>query len=153
MKNKIINYQNKFKELMSKMKNKEKEIDMMKKEIEKYSQKKTDENLEIKNIIKDNNNTIKKKLKKNISLLDLKIKRDYNVFIKNLNTKNIDDLDALYFYDKINYNQNEGDKDIPKLNLEKNHIENCIQKEIIRRNEINLTPFQKVALQFDFLGN
>jgi hypothetical protein len=153
MKNKIINYQNKFKELMSKMKNKEKEIDMMKKEIEKYSQKKTDENLEIKNIIKDNNNTIKKKLKKNISSLDLKIKRDYNVFIKNLNIKNIDDLDALYFYDKINYNQNEGDKDIPKLNLEQNHIENCIQKEIIRRNEINLTPFQKVALQFEFLDN
>ena len=153
MKNKIINYQNKFKELMSKMKNKEKEIDMMKKEIEKYYQKKTDKNMEIKNIIKDNNNTIKKKLKKNISSLDLKIKRDYNVFIKNLNTKNIDDLDALYFYDKINYNQNEEDKDIPKLNLEKNHIENCIQKEIIRRNEINLTPFQKVALQFEFLGN
>ena len=153
MKNKIINYQNKFKELMSKMKYKEKEIDIMKKEIEKYSQEKMDKNFEIKNILNYNNNTIKKKLKKNASSLDLKIKRDYNVFIKNLNIKNIDDLDALYFYDKINYNQNEGDKDIPKLNLEQNHIENCIQKEIIRRNEINLTPFQKVALQFEFLDN
>ena len=38
---------------------------------------------------------------------------------------------------------------IPKLNLEQKYIEKCIQKEIIKRNEENLTPFQKIALQFE----
>ena len=71
--------------------------------------------------------------------------------IRNINAKNIDDLDALYFFDKVNYNQNDGGKKIPKLNLEEKFIENCIKKEIIKRNEINLTPFQKVALQFEIL--
>ena len=152
MKNKILIYQSKFKELMNGIKGKEKEIDIMKKEIFKFSQKKKDENLEIKSIINDNV-IYNKKLKKNISSVDLKVKRDKNVFIKGLNTKNVDDLDALYFYDKINYYQNDGIKEIPKLNLEERFIEKCIQKEIIKRNEINLTPFQKVGLQFDFLNN
>ena len=152
MKNKILIYQSKFKELMNGIKSKEKEIDMMKKEILKLSQKKRDENSKIKNIINDNGN-INKKMKKIISSIDLNVKRDYNVFIKELNAKNVDDLDALYFYDKINYYQKEGDKEIPRLNLEQKYIENCIQKEIIKRNEIKLTPFQKVALQFDFLDN
>ena len=62
--------------------------------------------------------------------------------------KNIDDLDALYFFDKIEYNQN-NENEIPKLNLESKYIEKCIQKEIIKRNEVNLTPFQKIALQFE----
>ena len=70
-----------------------------------------------------------------------------------MNAKNVDDLDALYFYDKINYYQNDDEKEIPRLNLEQNYIEKCIQKEIIKRNDINLTPFQKVALQFDFFEN
>ena len=77
----------------------------------------------------------------------MKIKRS-NLFFKELNEKNIDDLDALYFFDKVEYNQNE-EKDIPKLNLEQSYIEKCIQKEIIKRNEDNLTPFQKIALQFE----
>ena len=38
---------------------------------------------------------------------------------------------------------------MPKLNLEQKHIEKCIQKEIIKRNEAILTPFQKIALQFE----
>jgi hypothetical protein len=33
--------------------------------------------------------------------------------------------------------------------LEQKYIEKCIQKEIIKRNEANLTPFQKIALQFE----
>ena len=71
-----------------------------------------------------------------------------NSYFKYLNTKNIDDLDALYFFDKVEYNQNE-EKEIPKLNLDQKHIEKCIQKELIKRNEKNLTPFQKIALQFE----
>ena len=84
---------------------------------------------------------------KNASSIDEKIKRD-NSFFKELNAKNIDDLDALYFFDKVEYNQND-EKEIPKLNLEQKYIEKCIQKEIIKRNEENLTPFQKIALQFE----
>ena len=104
MKNKILIYQNKFKELMNGIKNKEKEIKMMEKEILKLSQIKNDENLEMKNIINEKGDIIKKKMKKYISSVDLNIKRDNNAFIKGLNAKNVDDLDALYFYDKINYN-------------------------------------------------
>ena len=84
---------------------------------------------------------------KNASSFEEKIKRD-NSFFKELNAKNIDDLDALYFFDKVEYNQND-EKEIPKLNLEQKYIEKCIQKEIIKRNEENLTPFQKIALQFE----
>ena len=68
-----------------------------------------------------------------------------------MNEKNVDDLEALYFLDKININQNDNNRVLPKLNLEEKYIENCIKKEIIKRNEVNLTPFQKVALQFEML--
>ena len=152
MKHKINNYESKSKELIIEIKSKENDINLMKKEIEKLSQQKTSHNLEIKNITEVNENAIKKKLKKNISSLDLKIKRDYNIFLKNLNAKNVDDLDALYFFDKISYKQNSCDKNIPKLNLEEKYIEKCMQNEMIKRNEINLTPFQKVALQFELLN-
>jgi len=152
MKNKINNYETKSKELINEIKMKEKDINLMKKEIEKLNQEKNFQNGEIKNITEENVNMIKKKLKKNISSLDLNIKRDYNVFLRNLNAKNVDDLDALYFFDKVNYKQNSCDKNIPKLNLEEKYIEKCMQKELIKRNEINLTPFQKVALQFEFLN-
>jgi len=88
---------------------------------------------------------------KNNSSFDIKIKKD-NSFFKQLNKKNVDDLDALYFFDKVEYNQS-NEKDIPKLNLEQRYIEKCIQKEIIKRNEENLTPFQKIALQFEMFAD
>ena len=84
-------------------------------------------------------------------------KRD-NEYFKQLNKKNIDDLDALYFYDKIINKNNYGKrtkektfdkKNIPKLNLDYNYIEKCKQKEIDKINEANLTPFQKIALHFE----
>ena len=153
MKNKINNYENKSKELINEIKMKEKDINLMKKEIDKLSQEKMSQNLELKTITEDNDSMIKKKLKKNVSSLDLKIKRDYNFFLKQLNAQNVNDLDALYFFDKVNYKQNSCDKNIPKLNLEEKYIEKCMQKELIKRNEINLTPFQKVALQFEFLND
>ena len=113
--------------------------------------KKKLENIENK-IFVGKNSDIAKKSKKNVSSVDVKMKRNNNTFIKKLNAKNIDDLDALYFFDKINYNQNYVEKDIPKLNLEQKYIEKCMKKEIIKRNEINLTPFQKIALQFEMIS-
>ena len=130
LKIRINRYENKYNDLINKYRKKEKELINLKKEIEDF--------YEERNI----NNRYSK-----ISSVDMKIKRG-NLFFKELNEKNIDDLDALYFFDKVDYNQNE-EKDIPKLNLEQSYIEKCIQKEIIKRNEDNLTPFQKIALQFE----
>ena len=152
LKSKINNYEIKSKELINEIKMKEKDFNLLKKEIDKLTQEKKPQNLELKTISEDNDIMNKIKLRKNISSLDLKIKRDYNVFLKKLNAQNVDDLDALYFFDKVNYRQNSYDKKIPKLNLEEKYIEKCMQKELIKRNEINLTPFQKVALQFEFLN-
>ena len=134
LKSKIKNYENKYSDLANKLKKKEKEFAILKKEVENFNKEK-----EIK-YNKENKN-------KKIPSVDLKFKKK-NLYLKKLNMKNIDDLDALYFFDKIEYNQNE-EKEIPKLNLEQSHIEKCIQNEIINRNKINLTPFQKIALQFD----
>ena len=152
LKTKLNNYDKKYKELMDKLKLKEKELIILKKEVENYDkEKKKLENIENK-IFVGKNSDIAKKSKKNVSSVDVKMKRNNNTFIKKLNAKNIDDLDALYFFDKINYNQNDVEKDIPKLNLEQKYIEKCIKKEIIKRNEINLTPFQKIALQFEMIS-
>ena len=129
LKTKINNYENKYLEITNQLKKKEKELSILKKEVEKFYKERENKN-------------------KKISSLDVKIKKRDNSFFQNLNIKNIDDLDALYFFDKIEYNQKQG-KEMPKLNLEQRHIEKCIQKEIIKRNESNLTQFQKIALQFE----
>ncbi len=134
LKSQIDNYQKKYTDLANKLKKKEKELEILKNEIENFKKEK-----EIK-YNKENKN-------KKIPSVDIKFQKK-NLYLKKLNMKNIDDLDALYFFDKIEYNQNE-EKNIPKLNLEQKHIEKCIQNEIIKKNEINLTPFQKIALQFD----
>jgi len=123
---KIKRYETKCNDLINKYRKKEKELIDLKKEIEDFYEDRR---------------------YSKISSVDMKIKRG-NLFFKELNEKNIDDLDALYFFDKVDYNQNE-EKDIPKLNLEQSYIEKCIQKEIIKRNEDSLTPFQKIALQFE----
>ena len=154
-KTKINKYQSKYNELVLKIKSKDKELKNLKKELENHEKAQIKlENEEIKEpCIKSNESNIiyKKQIKKNFSSINLKIKNDNNTFIKKLNAKNVNDLDALYFLDKINYNQNNINKRIPKLNLDEKYIENCIKNEIIKRNEINLTPFQKVALQFEML--
>ena len=126
----INRYEDKYNGLISKYRKKEKELINLKKEIEDFYEERN---------FNDRYNRV--------SSFDMKIKRG-NLFFKELNKKNIDDLDALYFFDKVDYNQNE-ENDIPKLNLEQSYIEKCIQKEIIKRNEDNLTPFQKIALQFE----
>ena len=141
---KLSHIEKRYKDLINILKNKESEINRLKKEIEKISkEKKQFVNLKI-----DNNfgNIDKQKLKRKIYSVDSK--KDNNLLIKKLNEKNVDDLDALYFLDKVNYIQNDVDE-IPKLNLQQKYIEKCIKKEIIKRNEVKLTPFQKIALQFE----
>ena len=141
---KLSHLDKRYKDLINILKNKESEINRLKKEIEKISkEKKQFINLKID---KSSGGIDKQKLKRKIYSVDSK--KDNNLFIKKLNAKNVDDLDALYFLDKVNYIQNDVDE-IPKLNLQQKYIEKCIKKEIIKRNEVKLTPFQKIALQFE----
>ena len=88
-----------------------------------------------------------------------------NNYITQLNKKNLNDLDAIYFFDKIynnsktneingknnnnnNYKSNKGDI-VPQLNLDPEYIEDRKNKELLKLEEANLTPFQKIALQFE----
>ena len=85
--------------------------------------------------------------------------KNNSYFIK-LNKKNLNDLDAIYFFDKVsnnnhkndgnknNYKNNRGDL-VPQLNLDPEYIEECKTKELLKIEEENLTPFQKIALQFE----
>ena len=96
------------------------------------------------------------------------IKRN-NYYFAQLNRKNLDDLDAIYFFDKINNNNNgkivfnnnnknnnnnynyvnnNGDI-VPQLNLDPKYIEDCKNKELLKIEEAHLTPFQRIALQFE----
>ena len=141
---KLSHIEKRYRDLINILKNKESEINRLKKEIEKISkEKKQFINLKID---KSSGGIDKQKLKRKIYSVDSK--KDNNLFIKKLNAKNVDDLDALYFLDKVNYIQNDVDE-IPKLNLQQKYIEKCIKNEIIKRNEVKLTPFQKIALQFE----
>ena len=96
-----------------------------------------------------------------------KLKRN-NYYFAQLNKKNLDDLDAIYFFDKINndekrrivknnknniinnynYISNNGEL-VPQLNLDPEYIEDCKTKELLKIEEANLTPFQEIALQFE----
>ena len=87
-----------------------------------------------------------------------------NNYLTQLNKKNLNDLDAIYFFDKIynnsktneingnnninNYKSNKGDI-VPQLNLDPEYIEDRKNKELLKLEEANLTPFQKIALQFE----
>ena len=148
---KIFHYEKKNRGLMGILKNKEKEINNFKNEIEKLNKEsKIFTNLKIHKIYE---NFDKKRLKKNISLNELE-KKSNNSFITKLNIKNVDDLDALYFFDKVNCMQNNDiEKEMPKLNLEEKYIDKCIKNELIKRNEVKLTPFQKIAMQFEMLDS
>ena len=82
-----------------------------------------------------------------------------------LNKKNLNDLEAIYFFDKVrnnkasnnnhkneghnnNYKNNRGEL-VPQLNLDPEYIEDCKTKELLKIEGANLTPFQKIALQFE----
>ena len=116
-------------------------------------------NNKLKSYEKKYNELLNKFIKKEKEIMNIKkdnkkeIKRG-NEYFKMLNKKNVNDLDALYFYDKIkdknDYAHDSKEKrSIPKLNLDANYIEKCKQKELDKINEANLTPFQKIALQFE----
>ena len=116
-------------------------------------------NNKLKNSEKKYNELLNKFIKKEKEILIIKkdgkkgIRRD-NEYFKMLNKKNVNDLDALYFYDKIKYNssydfESKEKENIPKLNLDAKYIEKCKQKELDKINEVHLTPFQKIALQFE----
>ena len=97
-----------------------------------------------------------------------KLKRNNHYFM-NLNKNNLDDLDAIYFFDRVNKNNINGkivvnhDNNIgnnynfisnngeivPQLNLDPKYIEDCRNKEILKIEEEHLTPFQRIALQFE----
>ena len=96
-------------------------------------------------------------------------KKDSQFFF-NLNKENVDDLDALYFLDKVNmsnnknnssnnkdkennnqmnnYHSNNGDI-IPFINLDPDYMESCKKKEFKKLEEKHLTQFQRIALQFE----
>jgi hypothetical protein len=92
-----------------------------------------------------------------------------NDYFAQLNKKNLNDLNAIYFFDKINSNingkiiinnnnenlgnsynyiSNSGEL-VPELNLDPQYIEDCKRKELLKIEEENLTPFQRIALQFE----
>ena len=123
-----------------------------------YKNEEEDEEEENINLNTESNYSLK-------SINKSKSKRDNNYFLE-LNKKNLNDLDAIYFFDKIqncndvnvklnkntgnknNYKTNKGEV-IPQLNLDPNYIEECKTKELLKMEEENLTPFQKIALQFE----
>ena len=97
-----------------------------------------------------------------------------NKFFYDLNKDNLDDLDALYFFDKINMDAvgnknnsfycsnnklainknkmhnfltNNGDV-IPQINLDNKYIETCQQNELKKFAEKNLNTFQRIMLEF-----
>lgn len=92
-----------------------------------------------------------------------------NYYFAQLNKKNLDDLNAIYFFDKINNNingkivinnnnENSGNnynyisnsgEVVPELNLDPEYIEECKKRELLKIEEENLTPFQRIALQFE----
>ena len=88
-----------------------------------------------------------------------------NCLLAQLNKKNLDDLESIYFFDKVtgkntirlnnsgkqnkyNYMDNNGEI-VPELNLDPNYIEKCKKKELLKIEEAHLTPFQKIALEFE----
>ena len=97
-----------------------------------------------------------------------KLKRN-NFYFTQLNRKNLDDLDAIYFFDKINNNRdgkkvinnnkeslgnnynyiNNNGEIVPELNLDPKYIEDCKAKELLKIEEAHLSPFQRIALQFE----
>lgn len=164
-------------DLHNKLRRKEKEYLFLKSKIESINTNKSKKEFKSldKKLINDINNNVTQDLKskiqiknivgkhnKNSASTNMPFRRD-NIFFKQLNEKNIDDLDALYFYDKIelsnyynnatstNFQTRNSNKDeiIPRLNLNSNYLEKCKQKQLEKMNESNLTPFQKIAMQFD----
>ena len=108
-------------------------------------------NYENLNIETDSNYILQNLNKKNSEINGI---RDNNYFTE-LNKRNLNDLDAIYFFDKINNNKidsnlkNDKIEQIPELNLDPDYIEKCKEKELLKMEEEHLTPFQRIALHFE----
>ena len=108
-------------------------------------------NYENLNIETDSNYIIKNIKKRNSEINCI---RDNNYFTQ-LNKRNLNDLDAIYFFDKITNNnidsnmKNNKIELIPELNLDPDYIEKCKEKELLKMEEEHLTPFQRIALHFE----
>ena len=73
---------------------------------------------------------------------------NHNFKIFNLNKKNLDDLDSLYFFDKINMkNQRTLSRKIPLLPI-KNNTEDKIKKNSNKKNDLN-NNFLKIKQAFE----
>ena len=102
--------------------------------------------------IETDSNYIIKNIKKRNSEINCII--DNNYFTQ-LNKRNLNDLDAIYFFDKITNNnidsnmKNNKIELIPELNLDPDYIEKCKEKELLKMEEEHLTPFQRIALHFE----
>ena len=159
---KIQNLENENKSLIKNLEQKENELNLIKKKLD---EKKKNYDRISGEVDKRNNKLIQDEDGKENKTLNLK--RDNSYFAR-LNKKNLNDLDAIYFFDKINNNNaehkmaiknnksldknynytNNNGEIIPFLNLDPEYIEECKNKELMRIEEENLTPFQRIALKF-----
>ena len=149
LENKNIQKQNiqlnqKIEEFQKKLKDSEKKIKLLQKE-----------NLELKvekkNEIKDNINNSKNDLN------NLKKKENYendeqNIKVFKLNEQNLNDLDALYFFDKVNMKiKRSYSKRIPLIPIEEDSEGNNKRKKTFSKkiNDINNNNFLKIKKAFE----
>ena len=73
-------------------------------------------------------------------------KKDENDKIENLNMNNIEDLDALYFFDKVKMNSDSREQNVPMLNFrfEESKKKKSINKNISNNHSMNNIKFGKV---------
>ena len=76
----------------------------------------------------------------------IEVEQNYKVF--KLNEKNLDDLDALYFFDKINMKSRSSSKGIPILPIKDNNNNKFHKKDIKRKNDLN-NDFMKIKQAFE----
>jgi len=75
----------------------------------------------------------------------IKVEQNYKVF--KLNQKNLDDLDALYFFDKINMKSRSSSKGIPILPIKDNN-NNYHKKEVKRKSNL-INNFLRIKQAFE----
>ena len=79
-------------------------------------------------------------------------KKDEKNKIEMLNENNIEDLDALYFFDKVKMNSDSREQNVPMLNFrfEEPKKKKSINKNISKSNELKSIQIEKIK---DFIKN
>ena len=92
----------------------------------------------------------KNNLKKNKSVDKIEIKEQNHKILK-LNEKNLDDLDALYFFHKVNMNcKRSSSLGIPLIPIEENNIESKRKKTYSKKlNDYNNNYFHEIKKAFE----